>query len=222
MKDRNKSSRPQADDDDREPDAFAERIGDAMRAPERLDLTFEARVMSAVHAEARAGHAPRTRRPGPFTEYWLSPRIVRVSRLRSLALGVVVAGLTVMASQTIGLLYARFSGSASLPTAARDTVHIVRFVLVDAQAQSVSLVGDFNAWNKDATRLTALGHDGVWTVSLPLRSGRHEYAFIVEGTQGEHWMADPFAAVVRDEFDTESSVILVGNPSAHAAGRGSS
>jgi 1,4-alpha-glucan branching enzyme len=46
-------------------------------------------------------------------------------------------------------------------------------------------------------------------VSLALPPGRHEYAFIIEGPAGERWAADPFAALVRDEFDTESSVLVL-------------
>jgi hypothetical protein len=38
--------------------------------------------------------------------------------------------------------------------------------------------------------------------------GRHEYAFIVDG---KRWTADPFAPPRSDEFDTSSSVIVVGD-----------
>jgi 1,4-alpha-glucan branching enzyme len=54
-----------------------------------------------------------------------------------------------------------------------------------------------------------MGVPGVWSVELPLRQGRHEYAFVVLDTTGERWVADPLAPRVRDEFGTESSVVTV-------------
>ena len=89
-------------------------------------------------------------------------------------------------------------------------MHVVRFVFVDSAARSVSLVGDFNGWAKGATRLAAIGERGVWVVSVQLPAGRYEYAFIVTGADGERWVADPYAATLRDEFGTESSVVTLG------------
>ena len=88
-------------------------------------------------------------------------------------------------------------------------MHIVRFVLVDPQARQVSLVGAFNQWQRGATQLTS-PRPGVWTVDVPLHAGRYEYAFVVQGANGERWVADPLGTVVRDEFGTESSVVSVG------------
>jgi 1,4-alpha-glucan branching enzyme len=88
-------------------------------------------------------------------------------------------------------------------------VHVVRFVLLDPAARNVSIVGTFNDWTRGATPL-ARSEQGVWTVSVPLPAGRHEYAFIVQDAAGERWVADPFATPVRDEFNTESSVVVLG------------
>jgi 1,4-alpha-glucan branching enzyme len=91
---------------------------------------------------------------------------------------------------------------------ARDTIQVVRFVFVDSGASSVALVGDFNDWTRGATRLKRSGAPGVWTVSVPLTPGRHEYAFIVNGSR---WVADPLAVKSSDDFGTESSVIRIGS-----------
>jgi 1,4-alpha-glucan branching enzyme len=88
-----------------------------------------------------------------------------------------------------------------------DSVQVVRFVFVDSAARSVALVGDFNAWTKGATQLLPTGRRGTWVASVPLTLGRHEYAFIVDGTR---WVADPFATTLHDEFGTESSVVMLG------------
>jgi 1,4-alpha-glucan branching enzyme len=144
---------------------------------------------------------------------------VRLSPLHGLAAAAACIALTLLGGQLVRSLTGADDRLAA--TARSDTVHVVRFVLIDPAALSVSLVGDFNAWEKGATRLSA-GDNGAWIASIPLRAGRHEYAFIVEGPDGEEWVADPFARTVRDEFDTESSVIMVGNGTSRVAERSSS
>ncbi len=48
---------------------------------------------------------------------------------------------------------------------------------------------------------------GVWTVSLTLPVGRHQYAFVVDR---EEWAADPAAPpAVSDDFGTPNSVVTV-------------
>ena len=88
----------------------------------------------------------------------------------------------------------------------------MRFVFTDPDAKAVSLVGDFNAWARDATPLAEHADDGTWVVSVELPRGRHEYAFVVRREGDERWAADPFALPVRDDFGTESSIVTVGGP----------
>ena len=85
-----------------------------------------------------------------------------------------------------------------------DTVHFVRFVFVDAAARSVTIVGDFNGWNRKATVLTRGEAKGVWTIALPLAAEQHEYAFIVDG---KRWLTDPLAPTRHDAFGTETSIV---------------
>lgn len=89
----------------------------------------------------------------------------------------------------------------------RDTVYMVRFVLADADAHTVTLVGDFNDWEKRANPLRP-AKAGVWSTQVALAPGRHEYAFVVDG---KRWVADPSADHVADDFDTPSSVVNVGS-----------
>jgi 1,4-alpha-glucan branching enzyme len=56
------------------------------------------------------------------------------------------------------------------------------------EARDVRVAGDFNGWRPEATPLTS-DKIGEWTVRLPLRSGRYEYRFVVDGL----WMEDPEA-----------------------------
>lgn len=185
-------------------DAFADRIAGPLRAPEKVDATFEARAMSAVHAADRAeAEARRTRRP-----WLLRPYALQLSPLTAFAVAACL-----MVAALAGSLLVRRPTTAATNVAARDTVHVVRFVFVDSSARRVALVGVFNHWEKDATLLSGTGVHGVWTVDVPLSAGRHEYAFVVYDDDGEHWVADPLSQIVRDEFGTESSMMVIGRTS---------
>ena len=85
---------------------------------------------------------------------------------------------------------------------------LIQFVLVAPEAGAVSVVGDFNDWNVEATPLVRDRGDGVWSVTVPLEPGRYRYSFLVDGTT---WRDDPHAAsTLADEFGPPSSVIMVG------------
>ena len=84
---------------------------------------------------------------------------------------------------------------------------VVRFELVDPNATSVALVGDFNGWNVTAAPLRR--HDGArpWSAELRLPPGRFTYSFVIDGRR---WVADPAAArAPSDDFDSPSSVVVV-------------
>lgn len=189
-------------------DLFARRVAKPLRGQERLDASFEARVMSAVltHAEQ---DIPRER----AVAWWRRGRAVRVTPLTGLLAAAALAGVAALGALGGARLQA---GRAVLPVAptviaaAPETVHVVRFVLRDRDARAVSLVGDFNGWSRDAVPLEFTGAGDTWVATVTLPPGRHEYAFVVRRPDGERWVADPAAPTVRDEFDTESSVIMVG------------
>jgi hypothetical protein len=190
-------------DDTNRDDAFAERVAKPLRAPEHADETFEARVMSAVHAAAR------DRETGPTTArgWWLRSRTVQVTPLGALALAAAFSAILLASVSTVR----RMTHSESAPqVASHDTVHLVRFVLLDSNARRVSIVGAFNGWQKNVTMLRPTGKSGVWSASIPLAAGRHEYAFIVSDVNGERWIADPLSEPVHDDYGTESSVVYIG------------
>lgn len=198
-------------------DDIAPHLVQPLRAAERLDDTFPARVMSAVHAEARGQERTATARESRAsrTGWWRRQHTVRLSPLGGLAMAAGLAGLAVLAGRATSggdrLVRGRET-STPLARAVPETVHVVRFVFTDSLAKSVSLVGDFNAWARDATPLAEHAGDGTWVVSVELPRGRHEYAFVVRRERDERWAADPFALPVRDDFGTESSIVTVGGP----------
>jgi hypothetical protein len=200
-------------DDMNRDDAFAEHIAQPLRDEERADATFEARVMSAVQAAERADLAASTvtrSRPWLFRPYPLELTPLTSFAMAAGFAALVFAGAYALAS---GRAVDRNAVAAGQTVAHRgvDTVHLVRFVLVNPSARSVMLVGTFNNWQKNVTRLQASSVNGVWTVTVPLSAGRHEYAFIVSDGGSERWVADPLSDVVLDDYGTESSVISVGH-----------
>lgn len=195
------------DEDAMDKDAsFAEQIATHLRTPEAVHPSFEKRLMEKVHAEAASLYPVRARANG---SWWRTAREFRVSPLTGLALAAGISAIIAVSGVAVG---SRIGSRPSVATRAaatsqRDTVQLVRFVFVDRNAASVEVVGDFNAWTKGTTRLTHSGVPGVWAVSVPLSPGRHEYAFIINGSR---WVADPLAVKASDDFGTESSVLRVG------------
>ena len=191
-------------------EAFLERVAAQLRSPVFLDESFEARLMEKVRRESSLYRSAPT--AVPSTSWWRTERVVRLSPLKALAIAAGLAG--VVALSTIrnggkpesGVEFAK--GVAAQTEVASDTVHVVRFVFVDPQASTVEIVGDFNAWTKGVTRLERTAAPGVWSASVALPAGRHEYAFIINGSR---WIADPLAPTTSDDFGTESAVIHVGS-----------
>jgi hypothetical protein len=183
--------------------AFVERVMPALREPVSLAPDFDARVMNAVRAEAQrsALHGTKAR------SWWSRPRTYTMSPLGTLAAAagfaaIVALGTFLATRKTIG-----DAMTAGAPAGAGDTVHVVRFLYVDRNASAVTVVGDFNGWNGEATPRMRTAVEGVWSVTLPMRTGRHEYAFVADG---KRWTLDPLAQAVADEHGTESSVVNVG------------
>ena len=75
------------------------------------------------------------------------------------------------------------STSAAAPTAGGGQV---TFTDADPSAKAVALAGQFNNWNAATTPLHK-DDAGLWTVSVPLKPGRYQYKFVVDGD----WRLDP-------------------------------
>lgn len=192
-------------------EAFLERVAAQLRSPVFLDESFETRLMEKVRREGALYQSALS--AGPSRSWWRTERVVRVSPLKGLAIAAGLAGI--IALSTLRTADTPASGSdlakgvaAAQGGAGSDTVHVVRFVFVDPRASTVEIVGDFNAWTKGVTRLEKTAAPGVWSASVALPAGRHEYAFIINGSR---WIADPLAPTTSDDFGTESAVIHVGS-----------
>jgi hypothetical protein len=120
---------------------------------------------------------------------------------------IAVAGLIRLAPERIVEVpvAAPSAQTASFSPASEPKV-FVRLVLVQPTARSVSVAGDFNGWNPSQTKLER-ADGGVWTVTIPLKPGRYEYMFVVNGKQ---WIADPLAPEdAGDGFGSQNAVLDV-------------
>jgi hypothetical protein len=73
----------------------------------------------------------------------------------------------------------------------------VLFRLRDDEARHVTLVGEFNDWNEDATPLEPK-RDGLWKTAVELTPGKWGYLFVVDG----EWVRDPDNPIVRRDEST--------------------
>jgi hypothetical protein len=156
-----------------------------------LSSGLGARVMTTVRARAKS--------PVRRAWRWLSaPHEVEVRlRVRPWA----VSGLGLAAAAALALLFTQ--PRAPEPSA---NVMFVRFVLHAPDAKRVAVAGTFNQWDQNAAPLVLAGTDGVWTTTLALPVGQHQYAFVVDGRS---WIVDPAAPAVDDGFGRRNSVVAV-------------
>lgn len=203
-----------------ERDETIDRVRRALKPLPPTDAQAVARVLSAVHG--------RTPQPTPrwreFLDWMRAPSLSFAA-----AGGLAVAALFVgyMLSGTAPTLRGPNSTAPtaavapspamaeSLPVVAvATTVDAeravpVQFVLDFPSAASVSVVGDFNDWTIDQAPMQKFA-GGAWSVTIPVKPGRHEYAFVVDGKK---WMADPRATKAKDnDFGKPGSVIVVTTP----------
>ena len=171
-------------------------------ALDRRDVTFssglEARVMNEVrqHAAARRVSA----NTDPVLWRWLTAPSVPPWVVGAVA-----------ATALIALVFGR-PGPSNDPVAVAPATAVapesvfVKFILFAPTAKQVTLAGTFNRWEAGTTPLVRVNDEGVWTVTLGLPVGQHQYAFVVDGQQ---WVADPAAPTVDDGFGRKNSVVSV-------------
>jgi 1,4-alpha-glucan branching enzyme len=83
----------------------------------------------------------------------------------------------------------------------------VRFVLMRADARSVSLAGSFNQWSAASHPLIRRKEDGLWAIVVPLPPGEHTFMYVVNGTE---WISPPMAEdYVDDGFGAKNGIVVV-------------
>lgn len=182
-------------DDERGPnDSVFDDAVQEMRRPVVRPSDAVDSIMDSLPSRARAPARPRG-----VSRVWGWLRAPRLSPLVA-ALGMAAAVLVTFTLRDV---------EESVDGARRAGPDLVRhqFVLVAPEAESVSVVGDFNDWDSGRTPLTRTDADGVWIIEVELEGGRHLYSFVIDG---ERWIPDARAPrAPDDDFGRPSSVLLI-------------
>lgn len=95
---------------------------------------------------------------------------------------------------------------AKRPYTRRSTKQAIKFELSNEQAQNadfVSVAGEFNDWNKDATPLTKTLNG--FEVEVELEKGKsYQFRYVLNGTT---WINDPYRKTVDNGMGDQNSVI---------------
>jgi 1,4-alpha-glucan branching enzyme len=161
--------------------------------------------------EARERAIARLRRerrpPRRAIAWWIDPAALRLPPLAAAASVVALlllgawAGAMWMRSQSR-------SSAAPVATIATEPSTPVTFVFRAPGASTVTLVGDFNGWDPDATPLRRAALSDAWTAQVPMPRGLHAYAFVIDGRE---WAPDPSAPLAPEAtFGRRNSVLVVG------------
>jgi 1,4-alpha-glucan branching enzyme len=76
---------------------------------------------------------------------------------------------------------------AIVSSAKKEKAKRVTFSVRAKEDSKVFLAGSFNEWDPTAKEMTDKKGEGVFTATLNLPAGRHEYKFVIDGI----WCADP-------------------------------
>ena len=165
---------------------FERRVVRALRAPVPTSARAKQEIMEHVRHAAGEG-MPRRRLRFPIG------RATRHSMI-GVALAAGIGSITTLSSLAPAARNASARGVAtstvigdSVVDRLRDTLRLVRLIFDDPLARHVAVVGDFNGWRGDATRMQRDDRTGRWAVTLALHDGAHRYAIVVDNTR---WVGD--------------------------------
>ncbi len=80
-----------------------------------------------------------------------------------------------------------------------------RFTVKADQVREICLAGDFNQWKVCEAPLSRVA-EGVWSITIDLPRGRHEYMFVIDG----RWVTDPNAmGYSTDGFGNRNALLVV-------------
>jgi 1,4-alpha-glucan branching enzyme len=87
----------------------------------------------------------------------------------------------------------------------KKPLRAINFICNAPQAQTVSLVGDFNQWNPGSNPMKQMP-DKSWLLTVELKHGHHRYGFLVDGVL----TLDPRAqGITRDDKGQRVSLVPV-------------
>jgi len=200
---------PRDDDAHRAPqdEHFDEQVRTVYRRGREGDAAAQARVLSRLQGAPEASADGRAR----GLRWWFSLQPFELRPVWALGvLAVLLAGSAWLGSRlapTPPEPAPVAAGPDASGTAANASGIPVTFVLRAPGATRVSVAGDFNNWDAEATPMSHSGTGDLWILNMRLPRGVHRYSFVLDGTE---WRPDPSAPLAADEtFGGHNSVIVV-------------
>lgn len=193
-------------------DPLIESVASELRRPVRLDARFDERVMAALD-EPTVLPLRRSERHRWMDRRWT----ISISPLTGIAAAAAIGAVAVwgvrVATTTASPMVAEVASDMPLVPVANvpvDVDHMIvqrQLTILAPNATKVSVIGDFNDWDAAKGTMQRLTNDGLWSVTLPLKVGRHEYQFVLDDSVR---ISDPAAPQAKSDFGTANSVITVG------------
>lgn len=208
-------------------DSVVDRAIDELRKLPPIDDLAVRRIVTAAAAHAESieldASEPRRRRDRRSLRPWIAVGLTAAAA----AVGFMVRGAwsprsAIGPAEPAAAATTRAVPAASASARPMQTIQTVaspstdaapvplQFVLRNGTARRVSVVGDFNDWNPGSARMVRSPRGDLWSITIPVRPGRHTYGFMVDDTM---FTLDPRALKTRDpDLGVEGSVIIVGRP----------
>lgn len=192
-------------------DPFIDQIAAELRRPVRLDARFDERVMASLESPAVIPlHPGREQRKEPWIvrPWTLHIRPIAAFATAAALVGIVAIGaMQLRAPQQVQVATTDIGDANLIPVvdAGGEPLVVQQFTYYQKGLKSISLVGEFNDWEEESTKLVEVS-PGVWTVSVPLRPGVYEYQFILNGSQR---VTDPTMPQTSSDFGSPNSVVTV-------------
>ena len=81
-----------------------------------------------------------------------------------------------------------------------------QFLNTVPDAKSMVVVGDFNNWDPTRTSMTRINSEGMWSVTVPLSTGLHQFQYVKDDTL---WVNDPTLPQASSDFGSPNSLLNI-------------
>lgn len=154
------------------------------------------RALEASADDLDVFKAPEIRLPSGIRVHFQNVRF----SLKPFIAGAIVAAACVLMGVGIGVKVIK------PPIAGVDTAAF-RIVYYAPDADSVSVLGDFNGWTGEIP-FKPRGEEGYWLAELHVKPGEYSYVLLVDGKE---LPGDPLADyIIDDDFGSKNSVVRIG------------
>jgi hypothetical protein len=177
-----------------------ERVRAAYRQPAAADELARERLLAKLAARARAPEATGLR-------WWFAASMFRARPAWVLATLVAVLAAGAWLGARLAVTRGPRARTDAAAASTGEGTAPVTFMLRAPGATRVSVVGDFNNWDAEATPMAHSGSGDLWVLNVRLPRGVHLYSFVLDGSE---WRPDPSAPLAADgSFGAHNSVIVV-------------